>query len=98
MMICVIWSLKKAVCCSVSAPAWQARVGRSYPTVAFRFHSLQVIFFFPQQLVHVFLKHSFIQKAVFLKKLDLLVGVFENSGLGRCREDCSQCSNTVFFT
>lgn len=55
-------------------------------------------FFFPQQLVHVFLKHSFIQKAVFLKKLDLLVGVFENSGLGRCREDCSQCSNTVFFT
>lgn len=55
-------------------------------------------FFFPQQLVHVFMRHSFVQKAVLLKMLNLLVGVFENSGLGRCREDCSQHSNTVLFT
>lgn len=89
---------KKAVHCSVSAPAWQARVGSS------SYSGLQISFpaddFFlsPQQLAHVFMRHSFVQKAVLLKMLNLLVGVFENSGLGRCREDCSQHSNTVLFT
>lgn len=89
---------KKAVRCSVSAPAWQARVGSSsYSGLQISFPA-DDFFFFPQQLAHVFMRHSFVQKAVLLKMLNLLVGVFENSGLGRCREDCSQHSNTVLFT
>lgn len=94
----MIWSLQKRLYIALCLHQHGRQEWAAHPTVAFRFHSLQMIFFFPQQLAHVFMRRSFVQKAVLLKMLNLLVGVFENSGLGRCREDCSQHSNTVLFT